>query len=134
MNEPSHENAPGNPSIWHMLFRQHLPLQRETALFILVSFLDLCMTYLLLRYSAQERLNSVIVESNSLAKFFFDNWGFKGVVYYKFSMVAVVVVIVQIIARRKLTTARVLLNAGTIVVAAVVIYSLTLYLRTGGWL
>ncbi len=134
MNEPYHENASGNPSIWHVLFRQQLPLQHETALFMLVSFLDLLMTYLLLLYSAHDLLNRMIVESNPLAQLYLDTWGFKGMVYLKFSLVTVVVLLAQIIARRKLTTARVLLNAATIILSAVVIYSFMLYLRADGWL
>ena len=134
MNEPYHENASGNSSIWHVLFRHQLPLQHETALFVLVSFLDLLMTYLLLLYSAHDLLNRMIVESNPLAQLYLDRWGFKGMVYLKFSLVTVVIFLAQIIALRKLTTARVLLNAATIILSAVVIYSFTVYLRADGWL
>lgn len=99
-----------------------LPLENETVWFVLVSALDVFMTYLLVRQPH-------ITEGNPVAAFFLNHWGVKGMVYYKFFMVAFVAVIAQVIARKREDIARRLLQFATIVVGAVVIYSLVLYLR-----
>ncbi|QDT40395.1 hypothetical protein Pan241w_04520 [Gimesia alba] len=101
-----------------------LPLERETCVFILVNALDVFMTYLLL-------VTGGFRESNQLANFFIARWGIKGMVYFKFALVAVVTVIAQIVARKKMTTGRNLLNFGSLIVAGVVIYSFVLFLRSG---
>lgn len=116
-------------SFWRRCVGRRLPLERETTWFILVSALDVFMTYLLLRYSFERRLNVFIIESNPIADRFFRYWGVKGMVAYKFSLVAFVVVAAQIIARKKPETARWLLNVAILVVAGVVTYSLTLLLK-----
>ena len=116
-------------SIWQTVFSKRLPLERETALFIMVSALDTFMTYLILRYSAEERTTAVLWEGNPFADYFVRHWGIRGMVYFKFTLVAVVTVIAQIIARERIETARRLLNFATLIVVAVVIYSLILLLR-----
>ena len=68
-------------------------------------------------------------ESNPIARFFINSWGPKGMVYFKFVMVAAVFVIVQIIAHRRVETAKKVLNFAIIAVGAVVTYSAVLYLR-----
>ena len=89
------------------------------------------MTYIMLRF--REGGSPIgFVESNPIARFFLDHWGVKGLVYFKFVMVAIVVVIAQIVVRKKPETALLLLNAATIVVAGVVVYSLILFLRNTG--
>ena len=100
-----------------------LPLETETARFVLASALDVFMTYLLIRNPDR------FVESNPVALYFLNHWGVKGMVWFKFGTVAFVCVLAQIIARRKPETARGLLNLATVVVGAVVLYSLLLYLR-----
>ena len=101
-----------------------LPLEKETTRFILASALDVFMTYILLRQEG-------FVESNPIAQYFLNSWGVRGMVYFKFAVVAFVVLLAQVIARWKEETARRLLNFGAAVVAFVVIYSFTLYLRQG---
>ena len=111
-----------SPSLRSLLFGRPLPLERECGLFVLASALDVLMTYLLL-------LRDDFTESNPIALFFLINWGIAGMVAFKFAMVAVVAAIAQYIAMTKLSLARRVLNFGTLVVAGVVIYSFSLYVR-----
>jgi hypothetical protein len=110
-------------AIVHVVFGRDLPLERETTLYILVSALDAFMTYVVLRYSSEGKTGAFLIESNPLARFFFDHWGVKGLVWFKFALVGFVAVVAQIIATKRERTARWLLNVGTLVVVAVVVYS-----------
>lgn len=101
-------------------------LQKECLLFVLVSALDVFMTYILLSHGGGQ-----FVESNPVARFFIHGWGAKGMVYFKFATVAIVCFLAQIIARHRPQTARYLLLGATALVAGVVIYSLALLLRHG---
>ena len=103
-------------------WRRSLPLETETTVYVLVSALDVFLTYLLLR-------RPHFVEANVVARYFIDHWGMKGMVYFKFVMVAVVVVLAQVIATQRENTARRLLLFATVVVGAVVVYSVVLFLR-----
>lgn len=114
------------------LWRRHLPLEHETAVYVLLSALDVFMTYLLLRSNMGRENGLVIYESNPVARFFLHSWGMRGMIYFKFAMVAFVCVVTQVIAARRLETARRVLKIATVVVAGVVIYSLILYLRANG--
>lgn len=106
------------------LLRGDLPLERETTAFILVSALDIFMTWMLL-YSGRFR------ESNPIADYFIGGWGIKGMVYFKMAVTAFVCVTAQIIALKKPAYAEFVLKLGTLIVAAVVIYSFVLYVRHG---
>ena len=103
-----------------MFFMRKLPLETETAVFFLANVMDVLVTYILLNFP-QFR------ESNAIANHFFTEYGFRGMVYFKFAIVAIVIVIAQIIAARRLRTARWLLNGGSLLAFAVVIYSLKLF-------
>ena len=83
------------------------------------------MTYMLLRGGGFR-------EGNPVAGFFFARWNIAGMVAFKFGMVAFVSVIAQWIARSRIETARWLLRVGTLAVTVVVLYSLTLYLKSFG--
>lgn len=107
------------------MFFKRLPLEQETVRFIFVSALDVFLTYLLI---VQDGFH----EGNPVARFFLNHWGMRGMIYFKFGMVAFVAVLAQIIARRQLETARRLLNLATVIVICVLIYSLTLLARHGG--
>lgn len=111
------------------IFGTQLPLESETTHFILVNALDVFMTYLALSYSAAGRTSRLIGEGNPIARWFLHRWGPRGMVYLKFSVVLFVVLLTQYIAQRKMSSARRLLNFGTVVVGCVVIYSLILLLR-----
>ena len=113
----------------HKVFGRNLPLERETTWFILVSALDVFVTYLALRFSADHKTQSVLVEANPIAKYFFDGRNVQGLVYFKFAMVAVVAVIAQVIATKRKRVARWLLIGATALVGTVVVYSLRLLLE-----
>ncbi len=116
----SNRQSPNQSLLW--IFRKHLSLETETAWFVLVSTLDIWMTYILLTTTDN------IVEGNPIAAFFTDRWGASGMVKFKFALVAFVAVAAQIIAQKKPKTARAILVFGTMVV---VIYSAVLFVRSG---
>lgn len=101
-------------------------VQQETLLYVFVSSLDLFMTYIMLSQGG-----GTFVEANPVARFFIAEWGAKGMVYFKFSMVAFVCVLAQIIARYRPRSARWILLGATMVVAVVVVYSMRLLLQHG---
>lgn len=110
--------------------KKHMPWheahhQQETLRFVLVSVLDIFMTYILLVQPGGQ-----FVESNPIARYFIYGWGVKGMVGFKLSMTGLVCVISQVVASHRPRTAKWLLNGATIVVAAVVVYSLGLFLRS----
>lgn len=121
MSQSFHEGDGQSGSLWQIVLKRPLPLEREHAAYILVSALDVFMTYILLSYGG-------FVESNPLANFFLAGWGISGMAIYKFGAVAIVSVFAQIIANRRLQTARALLNFASLVTACVVIYSFYLLL------
>jgi hypothetical protein len=123
---PRPESTPRG--IWHLLFRLALPLQRESALFVIVSVLDVMMTYMMLSDVPEPDGQAMFYESNPVARYVFYRWNLPGIVIFKFSMVAVVEVIAQIVAIRNLHLGRRLLEFGTLVVALVVLYSMYLLL------
>ena len=96
-----------------------LPFEHETSLFILVSAADLFMTYILLWQGAFR-------ESNPIADYFLKQWGAKGLIGFKFAMVAIVCTLAQIIARKKPETARRLLSLATLFMSIVVLYGFAL--------
>ena len=105
--------------------KQHLPLESETAFFLLVGVLDIFLTHMLL-------VRGGFREGNPVAEFFLNHWGPRGMVYFKCGVMAVVCVTAQLIARQRLDTARRVLQLGTLVTGGVVIYSVTLLIRAGG--
>jgi uncharacterized protein DUF5658 len=113
------------PFMWQSLFNA-AALQQETLRYVLVSALDLFMTYVLLRQVGVD-----FIESNPVAGRFFRDYGLKGMINFKFGMVALVCVIAQIVVRRRPRTAKWLLNGATLVVAGVVVYSAMLLVRHG---
>lgn len=117
------QNTPDSSSFW---IRQ-LPLETETSFFVLANALDVVLTYLLLQHGPEFQ------ESNPAANWILIMFGFKGMVYFKFALVAFVTVISQIIARTNIKTARRLLNIGTAIVGMVVAYSCLLWIRHSGY-
>jgi DnaJ domain/Domain of unknown function (DUF5658) len=100
------------------LFGKPLRLHNETSYFILANFMDIVMTGILLRYSA--------VEANPIANYFYQRYGFIGMVSLKLASVVLVCVLSQSIAKRSEIKAKILLIGGTLLVAAVVVYSIFL--------
>jgi hypothetical protein len=123
MDRQSQKNLSTRPTIWQILFRRKLPLEQETTWFIFVNVLDIFLTYLIYQGKAG-------TEGNPIARFFLYSWGFKGLIYFKCSMVAFVVVLAQIIAAKKVETARRMLNLGTLIVTCVLFYSLSFLLKS----
>ncbi len=117
-------------AVVRFVFGKQLPLERETCLFILASAIDAFMTYVILRHSADGRTSVVLTEGNAVARYFLYHWGIKGLVAFKFTMVAATVVVAQVIALRRKDLARWVLNVGTGLVCVVIGYSLWLLLRT----
>ena len=109
------------------LWVRKLPLETETCFFIFVNALDVFMTYVLLNHSPEFQ------ESNLLANYILSNWGFRGMIYFKFALVAFVTVIAQIIALTRPRTAKWLLIVGTVIVGGVVVYSSYLWIRFSGF-
>lgn len=98
--------------------------ESETLIYVLLSAVDLLVTYFLL---SQQSDNLQFVEANPFARFFLDRWGIKGMIYFKFAMVALVCVVAQVIARWKPMTARLVLWFAIVVMIYVVVYSVKLY-------
>ena len=70
-------------------FTRKLPLETATCVFILVSAFDVFMTFILLNMDNFR-------ESNGIANWILTEFGFRGMVYFKFALVLVVVLIAQI--------------------------------------
>lgn len=101
----------------------------ETLLYVLLSVADLLITNFLLRQNPE---GFQFVESNPVAKHFLDHWGPKGMIYFKFGMVAFVCMITQIIARYRPLTARLVLFFAIAMMIYVVVYSVRLYAAHAG--
>lgn len=122
---PTYGNRPRGGS-FTSLFSKQLPLEQETTGFILVSSLDLFMTYFLLR------MDRGFFESNPIANYFIHHWDVVGMVGFKFTVVAFVCILAQVIALKNLGRARQVLQIGIVIVFSVVVYSATLLVRFGG--
>ncbi len=125
MQAVTQPHPPSKPFTFASLFGA-AAYQQEMLRFVMVSTLDVFMTYVLLRQPGGQ-----FVESNPIARFFIYGWGVKGMVWFKLAMTALVCVLSQIVARPRPLVAKWLLNGATVVVAGVVIYSLALLLRHG---
>ena len=128
MKEMSRDNRPSPVRTLCLMLCGRLPLESETGLFIMASTLDVIMTYFLVTKSIGEN-HTWFVESNPFALYFWESWGFKGLVFFKFALVALVSVICQIIARHKVEVARRVLYFATLMVTSVVVYSVVLSFR-----
>ncbi len=128
MTKTPHRSPLGRLFFWG--FRQKLPLETETTIFILVNILDFAMTWWMLMH--REMGLGEFYESNPVARYFLDHWGVKGLLMFKMAVVAFVCIIAQIVATKREASGRFLLVVGTIVVSVVVIYSLKLFLNHAG--
>jgi hypothetical protein len=123
MDRSTRNQKPAARSVWQFVFRRRLPLESETALFIALSALDVVLTWQLL-------IRGGHYESNPIADYFIAGWGRKGMVTFKFVMVAFVCVVTQVIAHRRLEAARRVLRFAILVLGGVVVYSTILLLRS----
>ena len=119
----SREHAPGEHSHTGLarFLSGELPLQNETTWFIFANCLDVFMTYILIRSGA--------IESNPVANYFLQNYGFAVMIYYKMGVVAFVCVVTQLVAWKNLAKARWLMRIGILIVGAVVVYSSALFVK-----
>jgi len=120
-SHPSREQTEpsSKPRSWFTrALHQDLPLQDQTTFFILANVLDIVMTNFLIRFGA--------IETNPIANWIFLKLGFPFLIAFKMLVVATVCVIAQVVAQKSLWKAKALLNLGTAIVFAVVIYSLSL--------
>lgn len=106
-----------------------LPLETETCRFVLISLLDLFMTFLLLYFSNRGMMRNVVVESNPVARYFISGWGTMGLVWFKIGMVTLIVLATQAIASRRPVVAQLVLNGATLFVGSVVAYSVFLLVQ-----
>lgn len=100
-----------------------LPLETETCRFVLISLLDLFMTFLLLYFSNRGMMRNVVVESNPVARYFISGWGTLGLVWFKIAMVTLIVLATQVIATKRQVVAQFVLNGAMLFVGIVVVYS-----------
>jgi hypothetical protein len=126
------KTGPKNGSVWKRIWSGSLPLETETTRFILVSVLDIVMTYLAIRYSYEGRTSRFIVEGNPIPAWFFHRWNIQGMIFFKMATVAFVTVIAQIVATKSLGRAKLILNGGATLVGGVVAY--TFWLLAGSLL
>ncbi len=109
----------------------HRPMEHETSLFLLVSFIDFLMTYWMLQHGRSDPENSGIRfgESNAVARWFLHGWGIRGLLYFKVAVCLFIVLATQAIYSRRPGAARFILWLGIVVTSSVVIYSAVLYFR-----
>ena len=93
--------------------------------FLLMNALDCALTYIMLMYPRYD-YEPFGVESNAIARFFLDRWGIKGLFGFKLASAVFVCAIAYIIAFKNADTARRLLGLGTLIILAVVLYSVWL--------
>ena len=97
-----------------------LPLETETCRFVLISLLDLFMTFLLLYFSNRGMMRNVVVESNPVARYFISGWGTMGLFSIKIGMETLIQLATQYVATRRPSVAQLKLNGATLFVGSVV--------------
>jgi len=109
--------------------RKTLQYESEISWFVLVSVLDIVLTFLILRYSAEGRTRSSLIEGNPIARWILHQAGFAGMAIFKLAITAVVCVIAEFVGTQRPGLGAGLLRCGTLIVAAVVVYSVMLLSR-----
>ncbi len=119
---PVRQARPGphrRSSLWYAALFGRLPLEHETCLFLLVNLGDFVATAWLTDGRGFR-------EANLLAVWVLRNWGWQGLLLYKFGLVTVICLLVQAIARQRPETARQLLTGATILFALVLAVAVTM--------
>ena len=80
-------------------------------------------------HSLLTRGDGGFTESNPFARYFLDRWGMTGMAYFKGAMTLLVVVITQIVARKNELLSKRVLELATLIIVAVVIYSVSLHFK-----
>jgi hypothetical protein len=105
--------SPRRPlSLWRFALFGSLPLEHETCLFLLVNLADFVVTAWLTHGGGFR-------EANWLAVWVLQNWGWHGLLVYKFGLVTAICLLAQVIARHRPETARRLLSGATALFALV---------------
>ena len=97
---------------------------QETLILCIASALDVAMTIYLLN-----RSDVHFTESNPFARYFLDRWGLAGMGYFKAVVTIIVVLITQFVARKNADLARQVLGLATVIIVAVVVYSVWLHFK-----
>jgi len=98
---------------WAPVF-EHRPLEHESCVFLLVNLADVVATAWLTHAGGFR-------EANRIAVWVLQHWGWRGLLAYKFGLVAIICLLAQAIARRRPDTARQLLNGASILFAVIVL-------------
>ncbi len=118
----NHPTLVSNPSMtWRGL------LEFEKTIFVVLNLMDIVMTYRLLSTGS-------FYESNPIANFVLDGWGFFGMIAFKLILVGLVLLIANVVAIWRVGTARKLLYLGSFMIGTVVTYSYYLMLNFLGWI
>lgn len=104
---------------WWALIFQHRPLEHESCVFLLVNLADVVATAWLTHAGGFR-------EANRLAVWVLQHWGWRGLLAYKFGLVALICLLAQAIARKRPETARQLLNGASVLFAVVVLTAVAL--------
>lgn len=107
-------------------FTRHRPMEHETALFLLVSFLDYLMTYWMI-YPRES--GPRFTESNQVANWFLAGWGERGLLAFKVAICLFIVLATQTIHGRRPKVAQAVLWLGIAVTSFTVVYSAALYAK-----
>jgi hypothetical protein len=102
---------------------QPLLLASESCWLVILSTLDLFMTYLLLRTGMN------FYESNPVAQWWFARWNIAGMTVFKFLVVSVAIVSCEVVERRRPGLGRRVIGLGILAAGAVVAYSVALFFR-----
>lgn len=103
-----------------------LQYESEISWFVLVSVLDIVLTFLILRYSAEGRTRAPLIEGNPIARWILQQSGFVGMAVFKLMITGVVCVIAEFVGTHRPGLGAGLLRCGTVIVAGVVVYSVML--------
>ncbi len=93
-------------------------VRRKLFLFLALSAADFALTWLLL-----QRAGGRASESNPVAFWWLDHFGWPGLAGFKLGLVGVVAAVVRVVARHRLPAARLVLRFGCSTLLAVVLYS-----------
>jgi len=104
------------------MFFRRLPLEHETALYLLAGTLDFLLTAFILPREG-------FCEANPVAVRVLAFWGIRGLLVFKFVAIAAVCLLSQAVALRRPAAACTLLNTATLLTVAVILYTLTLLHR-----
>lgn len=108
--------------------KHDLPMETEITWFLLASTLDLAFTGLALRFTAAGLTRGRFIESNPVANWVLQHWGFMGMAAFKLAIAGFVIGIALVIEPRRPRTARGLLLGATLVVGIVVVHTVRLLL------